>query len=200
MMKKLLRASHRALYRLRGRVQHMDARSKKKFKTRDASRFAFHHISDVSCNEASAEVPYVNDLVCRPDDDCFFNEDDGGCDTAPLMTLSLTERDGPHTSAQATLLDPAPVMPPMLTSRSVSQITPQVASPASSPSTPPPTAPPPSSCGTRGRFNKMVAPAGDWIYTGVGGAVRRSVRIASMQPPRRSPRLAALPRISYRRL
>jgi hypothetical protein len=65
---------------------------------------------------------------------------------------------------------------------------PEPPSPASSPSTPPPTAPPPMSRGIRGRFKKEVAPAG----------VRRSVRIASMQPPRRSLRLAALPRINYR--
>jgi hypothetical protein len=144
LIKELQRASHRALYRLRGRVQHVDARSKKKFKTRHASRVAFHLISDVSCIDEAAEVPNADDLHTLPDlDDLLI-------------------------SAQPTALEPA--------------------SPASTPSTPPPTAPPPVSRGIRGRFKKEVAPA----------AVRRSVRIAAMQPPRRSPRLAALPRINYR--
>jgi hypothetical protein len=79
--------------------------------TRVASDFAFHPISDVSCIDASVEVPFADSLFRQPDDDCFLYEDDG-CDTAPLM-LSLTERDGPRISAKATLLEPAPFMPPI---------------------------------------------------------------------------------------
>jgi hypothetical protein len=47
-----------------------------------------------------------------------------------------------------------------------------------------------------------VSPAGDWIddYRLGGAHVRRSARITSRQPPRRSPRLAALPRLNYRLL
>jgi hypothetical protein len=172
---KMRRASQQALARLLGRVRHMDA-------TRDASDFAFRPILDVSRIEEAAEVPYVNDFLCS----------DGGCDTGHLM-LPLPDLDGSLISARPTAPEPEPVMPPIVTSRPVSQAIQQVASPASLPSTPPPTAPPPMSSGkTRGRFKKEAAPApaGDWL--------RRSVRIALMQPPRRSPRLAALPRINYR--
>jgi hypothetical protein len=63
---------------------------------------------------------------------------------------------------------------------------------------PPPTATPSVSRGTRRKIKK-VSPAGDWNSDPrLGGAIRRSARITSTQPPRRSSRLAALPQLNYR--
>jgi hypothetical protein len=68
----------------------------------------------------------------------------------------------------------------------------------STPVTPPPSAPMTESTSSIPQTD--VSPAGDWIgdYRLGGAHVRRSDRIASRQPPRRSPRLAALPRLNYR--
>jgi hypothetical protein len=77
---------------------------------------------------------------------------------------------------------PSPTYPP----------TPTPSSTPSTPVSPPPPPPPPPKI-------KQVSPAGDWILDPrLGRARRRSARITSTQPSRRSSRLAALPQINYR--